>query len=62
MPILGPEVVAPVADAVKVTGVPTAPDLLPIAASTGAWFTSLTVTLIVSESSRLPSETRTVIG
>src|SRR5439155_1396294 len=35
-----------VAVAVKVTGVPTVPVLFPIAASTGAWFTSFTVIVI----------------
>src|SRR5439155_15284910 len=37
-----------VAVAVKVTGVPTVPVLFPIAARTGAWFTSFTVIVIAA--------------
>src|SRR3990170_5763947 len=56
---------ASVAVAVNVTGLPAVPDLLPIGASNGATFTSLTVTWIVSVSNSDPvplSVTRTVIG
>src|SRR3990172_9126717 len=56
---------ASVAVAVNVTGLPAVPDLLPIGASTGATFTSFTVTWIVSVSNSggVPlSVTRTVIG
>src|SRR4030066_486398 len=56
---------ASVAVAVNVTGLPAVPDLLPIGASTGATFTSLTVTVIVSKSLSAGeplSVTRTVIG
>src|SRR5437762_824616 len=38
-----------VAVAVKVTGVPTVPVLFPIAARTGAWFTSFTVIVIAAD-------------
>jgi len=53
-----------VALAVKVSGTPCVPALFPIAAKTGAVFTSFTMTVIVSEalSGGLPSSvTRTVI-
>ena len=50
---------ASAAVAVNVISVSSSPDFAPIAARTGATLTSLTVTVIVSESVVVPSETTT---
>ena len=51
---------ASVVEAVKVNGLPSPTDLLPMAVSTGARFTSVMTMVMVSEAVSAPSLTRTV--